>query len=108
MGEIITMINTTRAIILTITTIITAIVVRYEEKSVRFMAKKIVTLISLQTINNRKQKNFEDKIENFVKIRVNTIHFWLIIKEIQMMTLMMSIKKQIIQTIIMKIVYNML
>lgn len=52
-----------------------------------FIKKKVLILISIQTINNKKQKNFGNKIENFAKIKVNIIHFQLIIKEIQMMTI---------------------
>ena len=96
LGGIITVINTTRAIILTITTIITTMAVRYEKKSVIFMAKNDVALIIIQTISKEKQKNFEDKIMNFVEMRANITHFWLIMKKTQMIILMMSMKKQII------------
>ena len=54
----------------------------YGEKSVMFVAKKIIALISIQTMNNKRQKNFEDKTENIVEIKANTMHFWLIIKGI--------------------------
>ena len=47
-------------------------------------------------MSNKRQKNFKDKTENFVEIKTNTTHFWLIIKEIQMMILIILIKKQII------------
>lgn len=54
-----------------------------------FMDKKFVALISIQIMKNGKQKNFGDKTKNSVKIKANTIHFWLIMKEIQIMILMM-------------------
>lgn len=47
-------------------------------------------------MSNRKQKNFGDKIKNFVEINPNTTYFLMIMKGIQMMIMMMSIKKQII------------
>ena len=59
-------------------------------------------------MNNRKLKNFRNKTKNSAKIKANIMHFWLIMKEIQMMILMMSIKKQIIQKTMTKIAYNML
>ena len=47
-------------------------------------------------MSNERHKNFGDKIKNSAEIKVNTMYFWLIIKGIQMMTLMMIMKKQII------------
>ena len=107
LGEIIMVINTTRATIFTIATITTIMAVNYGEKSVIFVAKKVVALINIKTMSNKRQKNFGDKTENFVEIRAKTTHFWLIMKGIQMITLIMSMKKQIIQKIMMKIVRNM-
>ena len=54
-------------------------------------------------MSNKKQKNFRDKTEISAEIKVNTMHFWPIMKRIQMMTLIMSMKKQIIQKTITKI-----
>lgn len=47
-------------------------------------------------MSNGSQKNFGDKTENFAEIKVNITYFWLIIKEIQMMTLTRIMRKQII------------
>ena len=93
LGGIITVINITRARILTIDTITTTMAVSDGDESVMFMAKRVVLLISIQTMSNGRQKDFGDKTENFVEIRASTTHFWLIIKGIQIMTLMMSMKK---------------
>lgn len=68
-------INITKTIILTIVTTTTKIAISQGEKSVTFMAKKVVTLISIQMISNRKQKNFGDKTKNSAKIKANTTHF---------------------------------
>lgn len=68
-------INRVRVTILKIAKIITTTAVNHGEKSVIFVAKKIIALISIQPIRNKKQKNFKDKTKNFVKIKVNTIHF---------------------------------
>ena len=87
---------------------ITKIVLSYKEKNVMFVEKKVVTLINIQIINNKRQKNFENKIENSTEIKANIMHFWLIIKRIQMMILMILIKKQIIQKTIIKITCNIL
>lgn len=76
------LINTIRTIILTIAIITTIMAVIHKEKNIIFVAKKVIILISIQIMNNKKQKNFRDKIEHFIKIKANTIHFWLIIKEI--------------------------
>lgn len=109
LGRMIVGINISRATIFIIpTTTTTTTAVNHKEKSVMFVAKKVVFLISIQTISNEEQNNFGDETKNSVKIKINTIHFWLIIKGIQMMTLMMSIKKQIIQRTMTKIVSNML
>ena len=72
-----------------------------------FVAKKVVALISIQTMSNERQKNFGDKTENSAEIKANTMHFWLIMKGIQMMILTMSMKKQIIQKTTTKIIRNM-
>lgn len=95
--------NTTRATIFTIATITITMAVNHKEESVIFAAKKVVPLINIQTISNGRQKNFENKTENFVEIKANTTHFWLIMKGIQMMILIMSIKKQITQKTMAKI-----
>lgn len=47
------------------------------------MVKKVVTLISIQIMSNKRQKNFRDKTENFVEIKTNTIYFWLIMKKLR-------------------------
>ena len=75
-------INTTRATILTITITTTTTAVNHEEESIMFVAKKVVALISIQTMSNKKHKNYRDKTENSAKIKINTTHFWLIMKEI--------------------------
>ena len=79
--NIITIINIIKIIIFTIATT-TIIAVSYRKKSIIFVAKKVITLISIQKMSNRKQKNFRDKTGNFVKIKTNTMHFALIIKRI--------------------------
>ena len=102
MGGIIAVINTTRAIILTTATIRTTIAISHEEKSVMFIAKKAVTLTSIWMMSSRKQKSFRNKTKNSAEINANTTHSWLIMKEIQIrtgiqiMTLMITMKKQII------------
>lgn len=68
------MINTTIVTILTIA-IITIVAINYGKKSVMFVVKKIVTLMSIQKISNKKQKIFEDKTGNFVERKRNTMHF---------------------------------
>lgn len=68
------MINTTIVTIFTIV-IITIVAISYGKKSVIFVAKKIVILMSIQKISNKKQKIFEDKTGNFVKKKANTTHF---------------------------------
>ena len=40
--------------------------VSHGEESVMFVAKKVVALISIQTMSNRRQKNFGDETKNFV------------------------------------------
>lgn len=79
-------INTIKATILTIAITITTIIVNYREESVIFVIKKIVTLANIQMMSNRRQKNFGEKTENFMEIKVNITHFWPIIKGIQMIT----------------------
>lgn len=49
--------------------------VNHEKESIIFMAKKIIALIDIQIMNNREQKKFEDKTENFAEIKANTMHF---------------------------------
>lgn len=71
-------------------------VVDHKEKNVIFMIKKIVVLTSIWMISSRKQKNFANKTENSIEIKRIIWHFWLIMKGIQKMILMMLIKKQII------------
>lgn len=75
-------INIIKAIILIIATILIIIIINNREKRVIFLVKKDIALINIQTISNKKQKNFENKTKIFVKIRVKTINFWLIIKKI--------------------------
>ena len=74
--------NTIRAIILIIAMTISTIAISHEEENVIFVEKKVAALISIQTMNNGRQKNFEYKTENSAEIKANTIYFWLIIKEI--------------------------
>lgn len=74
----IVVINIIRVSIFTIAIIITIVVVSHIKKSIIFLIKKFVALINIQTINKRKQKNFQNK----TKIKVNIIYFWSIIKEI--------------------------
>lgn len=107
LGNIIEEINITRTTILTIATTITIIVVCYGKKSVMVVKKKVIPLMSTQTISNRMRKNFGDKIKNFARISANITNFWLIRNEILMMILMVSIKKQIIPKIMAKIAHNM-
>lgn len=68
-------INITKVVIFIIITIITKMAVSYEEESVIFMAKKLITLASIQMMSNRREKNFEGKTENFMEIKVNIIYF---------------------------------
>lgn len=68
----------------------------HKKENIMFVIKKIVALISISIMSNRKQKNSGDKIKNFVEINLNTTHFSMIMKGIQMMTMMISMKKQII------------
>ena len=49
--------------------------ISYEEESVMFVAKKVITLMNIQIMNNRKQKNFGDKTENSAEIKANIMHF---------------------------------
>ena len=75
LDRIITVINTTNTTIFTIATSSTIIVVSHGKENIIFVVKKIVTQTSIQIISNRKQKNFEDKIENFLEIKANTTYF---------------------------------
>ena len=86
LGNIIVKINIIRAIILTITTTKITMAISHGKESVMFVVKKVVALINIQIISNRRQKNFGDKIENSAKIKPNITLFWPIIKRIQMMT----------------------
>ena len=49
--------------------------ISHGKKSVMFVAKKVVALISIQTMSNKRQKNFEDETKNFVEIKANTTNF---------------------------------
>ena len=71
----------------------TIMAVSHGKKSVMFVEKKVVALMSILKKKNRKQKNFRNKTKNFAEIKANTTHFWLIIKEIQIIILIISIKK---------------
>lgn len=71
LGSMIAKTNIIKATILTIARIILIITISYEEKNVIFVAKKVVALTSIQMMSNRSQKNFKDKTENFVEIKVN-------------------------------------
>ncbi len=82
LGGMIVEINTTRATILTIATTTTTMAVNHGEESVMFVAKKVIALISIQTMSNKRQKNFGDETENSAEIKANTTHFWLIMKRI--------------------------
>lgn len=106
LDKIITKINIIKAIIFTIIIITIMIAVSHGKKSVTFVVKKVITLINILIISNGKQKNFEDKIKNPAEIKANIRHFWLIIKGIEMIILMIIIKKQIIQMTMIKITYN--
>lgn len=70
--------NITRATILTITIIRTTITINHKEKSVMFIIKKVIALINIQTISNKRQKNLKGKTKSFVKIKADKMHFWLI------------------------------
>lgn len=74
MGGIIAIINIIKTTILTIA-ITTIIAISYKKKSVIFVAKKVVALIGIQKMSNKRQKNFEDKTGNFGLIKANTTHF---------------------------------
>lgn len=77
----IVVINKTIAIKFTIS-ITTTIAINHWKKSVVFVPKKVVALINIQKMRNGKQKNFEDKTENFAKIKVNIKYNWPSIKGI--------------------------
>ena len=70
--------------------------ISHGEENVMSVAKKVIALIDIQTMNNGKQKNFGDKTKNSVEVKANRTYFSRIMKGIQMMILIMSIKKQII------------
>ena len=61
LGEIITMINITKGIILIMAIIKTTMGVSYGEESVIFVVKKVIALIDIQMMNNRKQRTLETK-----------------------------------------------
>lgn len=67
--------NTTRAVIFIIAKIAKRMAVSLREKSVLFVAKKIISLISIQMITNRSRKNSKDKTENSVEIKTNITYF---------------------------------
>lgn len=69
------MVNITKTILFTIAIIVIIIAVSYIKKSIIFVIKKVIALISIQTMSNKRQKNFRDKTENFVEIRANITHF---------------------------------
>lgn len=96
MGGIIVKTNIISLTIFIVVTTIIIIAVNPGKKNVIFVEKK--NCYSNKHSDNKqwKVKNFGDKIENSVKIKVNIMHFWLIMNKIQMMTLRISIKKQII------------
>lgn len=96
LGSMIMEANIIRVIILTITITATIMAINHGEKSVIFVNKKVIALIIIQTMSYRRQKNFENKTENFVEIKANIIYFCLIMKAIQMMILIVLMKKQII------------
>lgn len=54
LGDMIVEINITRVTILIITMTINTIAISYGEESIIFVVKKVVTLISIQIINNRR------------------------------------------------------
>ena len=78
----------------------------HRKENVMFVAKKVVSQIDTQKLNNRRQKSFGDKTRNFVKKMVNTTHFWSIMKGIQ--TITMTMKKVIIQTTMMDTLRNII
>lgn len=88
--------NITKATIFRVAIRSTTITISHRETSVIFVTKKIITLISIQIMSNKKQKNIGDETEIFVKIISNITHVWLIINRISMITIVISIKKQII------------
>lgn len=83
MGSITAKINTTKAVILIIAIIIITIVVNHGNGIVMFVTKKVIVLTNIQMINNKRQKNSGDESEYSVKIKVNIMHFWPIMKGIQ-------------------------
>lgn len=75
LGGMIIEINISKAIILAIATTEILMISSYEEKSVMFVVKKIITQTSIQMMSNGRQKNFRDKIKDFTEIKTNTTHF---------------------------------
>lgn len=78
-------INTIRAIILTIARIIIIIVIGYGKENIIFVVKKFIALTNIWMINSQKQKSFKNKIKISAKININITHFWLIMKRIKIM-----------------------
>lgn len=101
-------INIIGATILTIAIITIIMAVSHRKENIIFIAIKVVTLASIQMMNNRRQKSFKNKNKNFAKINANTIHFWLIMKRILIITLIMTMKKQIIWTTMTKTLLNLI
>lgn len=77
-------INTTKTIIFQIVEIIIRIVINHEEKNVIFVAKKVVVLIKIQNMSKKNKRILKTKPRTK---QIQSI-FWLIIKKIQMMILM--------------------
>lgn len=94
--NIIMKIYITKAKILTITTITITIVVSHGKRTIIFIVKKIVPLITIQIMSNKKQKTFKDKIMKSIMIKVNIIYFWPIIKVIHRVRLIIFMKKSFI------------
>ena len=75
LGSMIVETNTTRVRIFIIAITTTSMTINHRKKNDIFREKKIVTLISIQTISNEKQKNFRDKTENFMETKTNITYF---------------------------------
>lgn len=101
-------INIIGATILTIDIITIIMAVSHRKENIIFIAIKVVTLASIQMMNNRRQKSFKNKNKNFAKINANIIYFWVIMKRILIITLIMTMKKQIIQTTMTKALLNLI
>lgn len=68
-------IYTIKVVLLTIATIIITMAISDGEKSIIFVAKRIVTLASIQIICNKRQKNSGHEIENSMEIKINITYF---------------------------------